>query len=246
MIGVRVDIDSVRDAQLVPEALELLRNHGIKATFFVTTGVDESYRNFKNYLNPLRIFSNRAIQRYGMSAFTGMLNKKEVQRAKVLNMIHLEGHELGLHGYNHYNWMNNLDGVSTEQIKSWISRGCERFKKAFGHRPACFAAPGFKTTPNFLSALDDFGFNYSSDYRGDRPFYPRFNGSNYTTPQIPVTLALGETSKYQLSDLKKRMNEEYNLLYFHPSDLRVIPESVLEPIFDMIGESSVLIWELKG
>jgi undecaprenyl phosphate-alpha-L-ara4FN deformylase len=245
MIGVRVDIDSIRDAQLVPLTLELLKNHRIKATFFVTTGVDESYRNFKNYLNPLQIFSNHAFQRYGMSAFTGLFSKKEVQNTKELNTIHLEGHELGLHGYNHYNWMNNLDGVSAEQIKTWISEGCERFKRVFSHRPACFAAPGFKTTPNFLSALDDFDFNYSSDYMGNKPFYPPFNSSKHKTIQLPVTLSLHDVLKSTASNLKERLKEEYNLLYFHPSDLKIFSESDLDSAFALIRGQNVPVEELK-
>jgi undecaprenyl phosphate-alpha-L-ara4FN deformylase len=111
-----------------------------------------------------------------MAAFTGLFSKKEVQSSGGLNTIRQEGHELGLHGFNHYNWMNRLNGRSTEEIKSWVSSGCDLFKLAFGFKPACFAAPRFKTTPNFLSVLDDFGFNYSSDYWGVQPFYPGCNG----------------------------------------------------------------------
>ncbi|MCZ7406587.1 MAG: polysaccharide deacetylase family protein [Candidatus Methanoperedens sp.] len=187
MVGVRVDIDTVRDAMMLPTTLELLENHGIRASFFVTTGLDETYRNFRHYLNPLKLISGNTLRRYGFSMFSGLLARKDVQSSRELNMILDHGHELGLHGYNHYEWMNNLDNKSREEISGWISKGCELFEKAFGYYPECFAAPGFRTNAVFLEVLDGFGFRYSSDFMGVKPFYPDLNGMKLRTRQVPVS-----------------------------------------------------------
>ena len=77
-----------------------------------------------------------------------------------IELILEKGHELGLHGYDHYTWLNNLDSFTEGQIRDFISHGCERIEKAFGFYPKAFAAPGFKTNPNFIAVLDDFRFKY--------------------------------------------------------------------------------------
>jgi len=157
-MSVRVDIDTLKDASLISTTLELFEKYGIKASFFVTTGVDETYRNFRHY-TPWRLISGNNLKRYGLCLFSGLLTKNEVQKSKEINMILDQGHELGLHGYSHYNWMNHLDTKSKEELSCWISKGCELFENAFGFYPECFCAPGFKTNMNYLEILDDFGFS---------------------------------------------------------------------------------------
>ena len=101
----RIDIDSVRDVKAVPKTLELLERHEVKASFFVATGTDETYKNHRHYLNPKRFLSATWMQRYGLDAFAGLLTRRDVQSSKGLGLIQKEGHELGLHGYGHYEWM---------------------------------------------------------------------------------------------------------------------------------------------
>jgi len=48
-MGLRVDVDSIADAQAVPELLDILKKYESKATFFITTGPDETLRNFSHY-----------------------------------------------------------------------------------------------------------------------------------------------------------------------------------------------------
>lgn len=229
MVGVRVDIDTVRDARMLPTTLELLESHGIRASFFVTTGLDETYRNFRHYLNPLKLISGNTLRRYGFSMFSGLLARKDVQSSKELNMILDRGHELGLHGYNHYEWMNNLDNKSREEISGWISKGCELFEKAFGYYPECFAAPGFRTNAVFLEVLDGFGFRYSSDFMGVKPFYPDLNGMKLRTRQVPVSLAIGEHGDNEaLKLLKEQAASGYTVFYFHPSFEPLFRKNLME------------------
>lgn len=229
MIGVRVDIDTVRDAMMLPTTLGLLESHGIRASFFVTTGADETYRNFRHYLNPVKLISGNTLRRYGFSMFSGLLTRKDVQSSKELNMILEHGHELGLHGYNHYAWMNHLDNKSKDEISCSISKGCELFEKAFGFYPECFAAPGFKTNTVFLEVLDDFGFRYSSDFMGVKPFHPALYGSKLKTLQIPVSLAIGEHGDDEaLKLLREQLASGYAVFYFHPSFEPLFRKSLME------------------
>jgi undecaprenyl phosphate-alpha-L-ara4FN deformylase len=229
---------------MISTTLELLKRHGIKASFFVTTGVDETYRNFKHY-TPEMLISRNAIKRYGLSMFTGILTKKDVQSSRELGKILEHGHELGLHGYNHYEWMNHLDSKSKEEVSCWIAKGCELFEKAFGFYPECFAAPGFKTTTNFLEVLDDFGFRYSSDFMGVKPFYPFHKEVRLKTLQIPVSLAIGEyNDDKSLKMLQEQVVKEYAIFYFHPSNEPLFRRSLMEEALSNVAERAVPLGEL--
>lgn len=232
----RVDIDTIRDVKAVPKTLELLNKHDVKASFFVTTGIDESYKNYRHYLNPKRLLATTWMHRYGLDAFAGLISRIEVQSSKELLQILQCGHELGLHGYNHFEWMNGLEGLSEEAVTAWISRGCELFEKAFNTPPSCFAAPGFNVSQAFLSALDGFGFRYSSDFQGLEPFYPQLNGERMQTPQVPVSLAIGEhDDSTALELLKAQIDAGYAVFYFHPSYEPVFRPGLLERAFELVA-----------
>ena len=232
----RIDIDTVRDVKAVPKTLELLNKHGVKASFFVTTGVDEAYKNFRRYLNPKRFLSATWMQRYGLDAFAGLITRREVQSSKELVQILQCGHELGLHGYNHFTWMNSLEGLSEETVTSWISSGCELFEEAFNVPPMCFAAPGFNVSQAFLLALDGFGFRYSSDFLGLKPFYPHLDGGLAQTPQLPVSLAIGEYDDATgLELLKAQIDAGYAVFYLHPSYEPVFRPGLLERALKLVA-----------
>ncbi len=234
--GLRVDIDCVRDAESLPVLLDMLKRHGVKATFFVATGPDNMVRNMRNYINPLDIIRKKAFKRYGLTMLNGLLFKRQVQDSKNIDMIVDAGHELGLHGYDHYNWMKHLDSKSTEEIGALISRGCKLFEQAFGFYPKSFASPGFTVNSRFLSVLDDFGFSYSSDFIGEKAFYPeiRIGGKVCRTMQIPVSMrSFGELNDNGLSDNQILKDVMYKLschssfvFYCHPSY-----EPVFKPVF---------------
>jgi undecaprenyl phosphate-alpha-L-ara4FN deformylase len=245
MIGIRIDIDTVRDAKALPTTLKLLKEHDIRASFFVTTGADETYRNYRNYLKFWNLFTKGAIKRYGGDMFTGLLTKKMVHGCEELKLIKEEGHEVGLHGHRHFEWMNNLNGESTQEVAIRVSQGRENFEKAFGYLPQSFAAPGFKVSPALLSTLDSFGFHYSSDFMGERPFYPSQDGTHYNTLQIPVSLAIEECdSSIVLQQIKKQIERGYCIFYFHPSGMPLFRKRTLEKALELISSEAVPLMEL--
>lgn len=249
--GLRVDIDCVRDAESLPVLLEMLNRHGIKATFFVATGPDNIAMNMRNYINPLKIIRKKAFKRYGRTIFNGLLFKRQVQDSKNIGLVIDAGHELGLHGYDHYNWMNHLDSKSTEEISALISHGCEMFEQTFGSYPKSFASPGFTVNPMFLSVLDDFGFSYSSDFIGDHAFYPEIeiDGTVCRTLQIPVSMrSIGEQEERGLSDnqIQKGIMDKLNrsspfVFYCHPSYEPVFKPALIEHVLKCMEETSEIV-----
>ena len=249
--GLRIDIDCVRDAETLPILLDMLNRHGIKATFFVATGPDSIARNMKSCINPLNLIRKKAFKRYGLTLFNGLVFKRQVQESKNIGMVLDAGHELGLHGYDHYNWMNHLDSKSTEEVSALISRGCELFEQAFGVYPKSFASPGFKVNSRFLSVLDNFEFSYSSDFVGEKAFYPEVEIESKVcrTLQIPVSMrSIGEQEESGLSDnqiLKAVMDRLSRpspfVFYCHPSYEPVFKPALLEHVLMCMEETSKIV-----
>jgi undecaprenyl phosphate-alpha-L-ara4FN deformylase len=251
--GLRVDIDCVRDAESLPVLLDMLNRHGIKATFFVATGPDNIARNMWNYINPLNLIRKKPFKRYGLTMLNGLLFKRQIQESKNIGLVLDAGHELGLHGYDHYNWMNHLDSKSMEEISALISRGCELFERAFGFYPKSFASPGFTVNSRFLSMLDDFGFSYSSDFIGEKAFYPKIEieieGKVCRTLQIPVSMkSIGEQEESGLSDnqilegvMDKLSRSSHFVFYCHPSYEPVFKPALLERVLMRMEETSKIV-----
>ena len=249
--GLRIDIDCVRDAETLPVLLDMLNGHGVKATFFVATGPDNIARNMKNCLNPLNLIRKKAFKRYGLTIFNELVFKRQVQDSKNIGLVLDAGHELGLHGYDHYNWMNHLDSKSMEEIGALISRGCDLFEQALGFYPKSFASPGFKMNSKFLSVLDDFGFSYSSDFVGEKAFYPEVEIESKVcrTLQIPVSMrSIGEQEESGLSDnqiLKAVMDRlsrsSHFVFYCHPSYEPVFKPALLERVLKCMEETAKIV-----
>lgn len=247
-VGLRVDIDTVKDAEVLPVLLEILDEYDLKATFFVTTGRDNLAKNLKNYRNPLRLI--KKIPQYGLtSVLYSLILKREVQESRNLNLILDKGHELGLHGYDHYTWMNYPDSFTKERIRDFISNGCERVEKAFGCYPNSFASPGFKTNSSFLSVLEAFRFKYSSDFIGEKAFYPEINGKRMKTLQVPVSMrSFGELEDKGLGDkqifevtIEAFSRLEFFVLYLHPSYEPIFKRLLLERVLTYLVDHSKVV-----
>jgi hypothetical protein len=64
----------------------------------------------------------------------------------------------------------------------------EWFSHVAGVAPKSSAAPGWQASFGSLTVQDELGFDYCSDGRGVKPFFPRMDGVVFRTPQIPSTL----------------------------------------------------------
>lgn len=216
-VALRIDIDTIKDAEMVPYVIELLDGFGICGTFFVTTGVDNTYKNFGNNLNPLHLRGK--ISRYGVrQMFRGLISREHVERTKALTMLVNSKHEVGLHGHDHFDWMNHLDSMSRDTIRGHFEIGVRLFEEEFGTSPRSFASPGFKVNDLSLEIMESFDFTYASDFLGSKL-------SHIGTLQIPVALpSIGEM-KTTCSDTEimtkyiDTLNSarKFVVFYIHPS-----------------------------
>jgi undecaprenyl phosphate-alpha-L-ara4FN deformylase len=238
-VALRIDIDTVKDAENVPSVVRLLDEMGITGTFFVTTGMDTTYKNFRNNLNPLRLKGK--VSQYGLGQmFRGLLIKEHVERTKGLEVLINSEHEIGLHGHDHFEWMNHLDSMDSRQLHGHFETGIRLFEKKFGFRPNSFASPGFNTNDLSLEIMEHFNFQYASDFRGTKIFH-----SNESTLQIPVALpSFGEMgSTFSDEEILKKYcdmlnsSDEFFVFYIHPSYEPVFKQELLKKLLYYIKDN---------
>ena len=237
-LGLRVDVDSTADALAVPELLLLLEKYDSKATFFITTGPDETTRNISHYIGK-NLFSI-PLKRYIPGFFQSMI-RRNVESYPTLRLLLDSGHEIGLHGYRHYEWMNFLHNKNKTDISNMIETGIKLFEKEFEIPPRSFSSPGFTTSKEYLLALDDFDFDYSSDFYGFHPFYPESGDEKFNTLQQPIRFPspceIQDNDEKILRSIRELCKKDNFILYIHPSCELLYKRELLERILKCSGNT---------
>lgn len=231
-LALKVDIDSYCGAKKgVPQLLDLFRKQGIHATFFASVGPDMSGRAIFRAYDPRfikRMLKLGAGKTYGKSTlFYGTLIKAPVigrEAKEELRRIMSEGHEIGLHAYDHIAWHSNMKGWSKEKIKEHLSNAVSLFEEVYGQKPKAFASPGWQSNRFLVELEDEIGFDYCSDTRGASCFYPAFSGKKCSTLQVPTTLPtfdellmLDYTEDEAIDKMIGLLSSEgYNIMNIHP------------------------------
>jgi len=152
----------------------------------------------------------------------GPLIGKELSH--VLKATAGEGHELGLHAWDHYRWQTHIERMTGEVIYQDLIRGFEVIRESTGISPICSAAPSWRITEQALLEKAKLPFRYNSDCRGTSIFYPVVKGKALFQPQIPTTLPTydevvgrdGVTQGYYNQSLISFMKpESLNVLTIH-------------------------------
>jgi peptidoglycan/xylan/chitin deacetylase (PgdA/CDA1 family) len=179
----------------VPRLLDLLKRVGLRASFFVTLGPETAGRAIRRLWQPaflLKLLRTRALPNYGLRTLLAgtLLPPREVGEgaAGLLRAISAEGHEVGLHGWDHFGWMDRVHKLDEHGVARALERAIGAHREAFGASPFASAAPGWRATDRALLTQERFGFAYASDTRGASPFFPLVAGAPLTTLQLPTTL----------------------------------------------------------
>ncbi len=194
--SLKIDIDTERGTREgVKNLLTLLDELDIKATFLFSLGPDNTGRALK------RIFRPGFLKKVSRSNVVGMYGIKTLlngilwpgphiakRHANIMREVAQQGHETGIHCYDHVYWQDNVQKLSQETISAEFQKACECYQVVFGTPPLTAGAPGWQANEKSLKAYDDAKLKYASDARGEYPFFPRINGNIFTTLQIPTTL----------------------------------------------------------
>jgi len=226
-LALRVDVDTkIGLCEGVPRLLELFKRYSVKASFFVTFGPDRSGMAIRRLIRPsfvLKMLRTNPFRLYGFKTLlTGtLLPAQPVGEGEpaMLKDIVGEGHELGIHGYDHVGWQDGVEAMEEREIEGEFSRALGAYEKIMGERPECSAAPGWRCTYLALAAQDRFGFLYASDVRGRTPFLPAHGGLCFGTLQLPTTLPTLDELLGRRHDvnghLLSLLNHDFNLHTIH-------------------------------
>lgn len=197
-IALKVDVDTYRGTRDgVPAMLEDLAAAGVKATFFLTFGPDNSGRAiFRVFTKPgflRKMLRTNAAKMYGWKTalYGTLLPAPRIGRRcrAELREIEKAGHEIGLHAWDHVLWQDRLHRLDRAAVDAQLDRGIQAFGEIYGRPPHAFAAPAWFCTEDGFESLDAHGFDYLSIARGpEPPYYPRVRGQVLKTLDIPTTV----------------------------------------------------------
>lgn len=233
-ICIRVDIDTHNGLKKgIPKILDILKKYSISATFYCVMGSDTMGQHIKRFKNPeywKRIFKInpiKFIKNYNIKSFfygTILKGPQVVEgNEKILNEIINKGHQLGIHGYNHCEWADNIYSASSEWIREDIEKAYLKFHEILKFYPETFAAPNWRSNEKVFKVEEEFNFKFVSDMRGYSPFYPDVNCKKFKILQIPATLPCfhevrqnGLNEKQIINRIIKNINEnEYGIFTIH-------------------------------
>jgi peptidoglycan/xylan/chitin deacetylase (PgdA/CDA1 family) len=195
-LGLKIDVDTLRGTREgVPRLLDILARHGLSATFLFSLGPDHTGRALrrvfrKGFVGKVRRTS--VVRHYGVRTllYGTMLPGPDIARraASVLHRVRGEGHETGIHCFDHVRWQDGVATADAEWTRREMQRACERYVEVFKEPPTTHGAAGWQMNVHALRLTQSLGFEYCSDGRGRSPHLPVWRGELVRCPQFPTTL----------------------------------------------------------
>jgi len=228
-VGLRIDVDTFRGTREgVPNLLKVLAEHRVQGTFFFSAGPDNMGRNIWRLFRPeflRKMWRTKASKLYGWDTLLkGTLWRGPLIGKKLGHLFKAaaaEGHELGLHAWDHYRWQTYIGSMTGEAIYQELLQGFEVITESAGVSPVCSAVPGWRSTDQALLEKAKLPFRYNSDCRGTSIFYPVVKGKTLFQPQIPTTLPTYDEVVGRDGVTQENYNESLTLL-MTPESLNVL------------------------
>ena len=195
-LAIKIDIDTLKGyLEGLPRLLEILKAHNVKASIFFSMGPDNSGKALRRIFRKgfiTKMLRTKAPTSYGLKTlFYGTLLPAPMivpaNPSLLLRAID-EGHDCGLHSWDHVYWQDKLPSFTPEMIREEFRKAIDLYSQITGNPPKSCAAPGWQVTAESLRVQDELAFDYCSDVRGFAPFIPEIDGQTFTTPQVPSTL----------------------------------------------------------
>ncbi|MBI3392096.1 MAG: 4-deoxy-4-formamido-L-arabinose-phosphoundecaprenol deformylase [Nitrospirae bacterium] len=217
LLAIKVDVDTDRGTRIgVPNLAGLFRALGVRATFLFSLGPDTTGRAIRRLFRPGffgKVRRTRALGVYGLRTLLNgtLLPAPHIGRRNeaVMRRVRAEGHEVGIHCYDHTRWQDDLGGMTAAEVAAEFDKARREFERVFREPARTAGAAGWQANRASLAAYDDAGLLYASDARGTHPFYPRVEGVVYKTLQIPTTLPTLDELLGRPEYPEERLGEHY-------------------------------------
>lgn len=179
MLGLKIDVDTYWGMKNgVPRLLRILKDFGVKGTFFLSVGPDNSGRAviqlIKNPLFLKKMLRTKAASLYGWkTALYGTLLPAPMIALSfpdIVCQIMDEGHDVQFHAWDHRRWQDELPQKSEQWIEGWFEAGIDGFEKLTGRKPVAFGAPSWLIDERVLKIIQKYHFEYLSCTRAKIPF----------------------------------------------------------------------------
>jgi len=195
-LSLKVDVDThdgMRDG--VPRLLEVFRDEGVRATFFLSFGPDNAGKAVFNLFKEKGFFKKmvktRAPSLYGFrTVLSGTLLPARPIATKfpeIVQQIEAEGHECEIHAWDHRLWQDHIATMSPEEIQEQLMNAIAAYRKILIHPPRAVAAPSWRITDTVISLETVMGFDYVSDLREGPPCFIQTKNGTLSPLQIPTT-----------------------------------------------------------
>lgn len=199
-----------------------------KGVFFFSVGPDNMGRHLWRLLRPsflVKMLRTKAASLYGWDILLKgtFWRGPSIAKGGAAAIIQAtnEGHEIGVHAWDHHGWQAGVEKWSAGQVEILLQKAVDSLQQLTGQYPVSSAAPAWRCTDNVLLAREKFNFLYNSDCRGSSVFVPEIDGKRLHTPQIPTTLPTYD----ELIGSEGVTDANYNdhlLSFFRPEQLNIL------------------------
>jgi undecaprenyl phosphate-alpha-L-ara4FN deformylase len=199
-LGIKIDVDTYHGMKNgVPRLLDILGNHDIKGTFFLSIGPDASGRAILQLIkNPRflkKMVRTNAVGLYGLqTALYGTVLPSPMialSFPEIVREILSQGHEVQFHAWDHRRWQDEVYTRSREWILDWFEKGIRGFAELTGRKPSAFGAPAWVIDDRVMEILEDYRFDYLSCTRAKKPFIHEKTGVVEIPSDLPCFEEVG-------------------------------------------------------
>ena len=195
-LALKVDVDTDRGTREgVPNLVADCQEVGAPACFLFSLGPDQTGRAITRVLRPgffQKVSRTSVVEIYGVRTLLNgtLLPAPHIGRRNeaVMRAVRDAGFEVGIHCYNHYRWQDYVQTMSAAAVNAEFVAARTEFRRIFGFEARTAGAAGWQSNVRSREAYERAGLLYASDTRGGAPFFPRVDGREFKTLEIPSTL----------------------------------------------------------
>lgn len=195
-LALKVDVDTDRGTREgVPNLVADCQRHQAPACFLFSLGPDQTGRAITRVFRPgffKKVSRTSVVKLYGVRTLLNgtLLPAPHIGRrnAATMRAVRDAGFEVGIHCYNHYRWQDYVQKMSLAEIHEEFLAARTEFFRLFGTEALTAGAAGWQSNARSRQVYDEANLLYSSDTRGEFPFFPRIDRRVFKTLEIPSTL----------------------------------------------------------